>query len=190
MLPFLADALETDEAAAKEALNRLCDVLPAMRAKIGSIGVPKLAQLCSDLPNVSKRLIQLERLFPTCDVSEMVITSPHLLVDDVDAIKLELIKLQELFPEAGAEGKPGVDRMVQAVTQLLDAEFASNAIDALALSFSITKIETAKKIHANPKVALTVESASVRSRYSTSFDQTNVRENKVVLVGERRVIVL
>ena len=38
----------------------------------------------------------------------------------------------------------------------------------------------ATRIHENPRLALEVESASVRSRYSVAFDQAHVKANKVV----------
>ena len=40
--------------------------------------------------------------------------------------------------------------------------------------------DAATRIHRNPRLALEVESASVRSRYSVAFDQGHVKANKVV----------
>lgn len=78
------------------------------------------------------------------------------------------------------DGAPGVDRMVQATPQLLDAAFAAAAIRALAVSLGVDEPDAATRIHRDPSLALGVESAAVRSRYSTSFDQTNVVKNRVV----------
>ena len=40
--------------------------------------------------------------------------------------------------------------------------------------------DAATRVHKNPRLALEVESASVRSKYSVAFDQTHVKANKVV----------
>lgn len=140
--------------------------------------------MCGDLPALSRRLVNLKALFPSCDVADMVCASPHLLTEDLDdAIAPELAMLRALFPDAGSDGKPDVDRMVQAVPQLLDAAFAAAAVDALAATFGKTRAEAAAMVHAIPGLALRVESAAVRSRYSSSFDQRNVVRNKVVAGG-------
>ena len=181
VLPFLADALGCDEPAAALAVEQLCAVLPPARDRLRSIGVPTLANMCGDLPRLSRRLVELKRLFPSCDVAVMVCSGPHLLTEDLDdVIAPSLNALRRLFPEAGEDGKPDVDRMVQAVPQLLDATFAVDAVGAVATSFGKTTDEAARMVHANPRLALRVESSAVRSRYSVSFDQTNVVRNKVV----------
>jgi hypothetical protein len=181
VVPFLADALGVDDNEAASALHRLCDVLPAATKRLGLIGVPALARLCADLPGLSRRLIELESSFPNCDVASMCVQSPWLLEESCDAvIRPSLEELREIFPEAGSDGKPDVDRMVRAVPQLLDASFAAAAVAALAASLGISKNQAATKIHANPRLALEVESAKIRSRYSTSFDQGHVKGNRVV----------
>ena len=139
--------------------------------------------MCGDLPGLSRRLMNLKRLFPSCDVGVMVVCGgPHLLTEDLDdVIAPSLAALRRLFPDAGCDSKPDVDRMVQAVPQLLDATFAADAVNAVAASFGKTKEEASAMIHADPRLALRVESSAVRSRYSVSFDQTHVVRNKVVM---------
>ena len=100
-------------------------------------------------------------------------------------MRQSLEALQSLFPEAGKDGTPGVHRMVQAVPQLLDASFAARAVAELAASLGVSRAAAAARIHRNPRLALEVESASVRSRYSVAFDQGHVKANKVVPWEER-----
>lgn len=178
--PFLADALGVDEREAARAFRRLCELYPAARERAAAMGVSKLARLCSDLPGLSRRLMALESLFPECDVATMAAASPWLLELSAEDVKQSLEALQSLFPEAGKRGKPGVHRMVQAVPQLLDASFAARAAAALAASLGVSRADAATRIHRNPRLALEVESASVRSRYSVAFDQGHVKANKVV----------
>jgi len=179
--PFLADALGVDEREAARAFRRLCELYPAAKERAAAMGVPALARLCSDLPGLSRRLVALEALFPECDCAAMAASSPWLLELSADeVIRPSLEALQRLFPEAGRRGKPGVHRMVQAVPQLLDASFAERATAALAASLGVSRARAATRIHENPRLALEVESASVRSRYSVAFDQGHVKANKVV----------
>lgn len=181
LTPFLADALGVDEREASRVFRRLCEVYPAAKARAASMGVPALARLCSDLPGLSRRLVRLEALFPECDVAKMCATSPWLLELSADeVIRPSLEALQRLFPEAGEGNKPGVHRMVQAVPQLLDATFAERAVMALAASLGVSRQDAATRVHKNPRLALEVESASVRSKYSVAFDQAHVKANKVV----------
>ena len=180
--PFLADALGVDEREAARAFRRLCELYPAAKERAAAMGVISLAlaRLCSDLPGLSRRLVALEALFPECDCAAMAASSPWLLELSADeVIRPSLEALQSLFPEAGKRGKPGVHRMVQAVPQLLDASFAARATAALAASLGVSR--DARDAHPrNPRLALEVESASVRSRYSVAFDQAHVKANKVV----------
>lgn len=80
-----------------------------------------------------------------------------------------LVALREIFPEAGEEGRPDVDRMVQAVPQLLDAEFARAAVTALSASFGWTRMEAATAVHRDPRLALRVESSVLRSRQGNIY---------------------
>ena len=50
----------------------------------------------------------------------------------------------------------------------------------LAASLGVSRQDAATRVHKNPRLALEVESASVRSKYSVAFDQTHVKANKVV----------
>jgi hypothetical protein len=180
VLPFLADALGRSEEDARAAVEQLCALLPPMRARIGVVGVPALASMCADLPGLSRRLLRLRDLFPSCDVGAMACASPHLLTGDLDGFAANLTRLRDIFPEAGMDGKPDVDRMVQAVPQLLDADFAAAAVAAVATSTGTSRERAATAVHRDPRLALAVESAAVRSAYSASFDQGNVVRNKVV----------
>ena len=147
MRPCPADALGCDAAAAADRLQHLCAVLPPLRPRLGAVGVPALASMCRDLPGLSRRLLDLRQMFPTCDVGAMVCTSPFLLTEDTEAIHDSLAALRRLFPNAGRDGKPGVERMVQAVPQLLDAAFAAAAVQAVAGSFGKTPAEAAEMVH-------------------------------------------
>jgi hypothetical protein len=53
-------------------------------------------------------------------------------------------------------------------------------VSALAVSLGVSHEDAATRVHKNPRLALEVESASVRSKYSVAFDQTHVKANKVV----------
>ena len=161
-----------------------------MRARIGVVGVPALASMCADLPGLSRRLLRLRELFPSCDVGAMACASPHLLTGHLDEFAANLARLREIFPEAGMDGKPGVDRMVQAVPQLLDAEFADAAVAAVAASTGMSREKAATAVHRDPRLALAVESAAVRSAYSASFDQVTWCETKwcrVKIRGRRTI---
>ena len=84
VLPFLAEALKCDHDAAVALIDDLCSILPPMRKRLGAVGIPTLASMCSDLPGLSRRLLSLKALFPNCDIFSMVCVSPHLLSDDLD----------------------------------------------------------------------------------------------------------
>lgn len=184
VIPFLARELGCTDDQATEWLQRLVKVLPALteNGRLGKVGVKRLAKLCNDLPGVVQRLLQLKDLFPACDVGTMVSCNPFLLTEGIDIIVSGLETLRELFPFAGKDGTPGVDRMVQAVPQLLDSEFASAAMTQLKRLYGELAPEM---VHRNPLLVLQVESSSLRSRYSVSFDQAHVRANKVIPLSER-----
>ena len=106
------------------------------------------------------------------------------LYEPIDAIEHNLAELRKLFPDAGRDGKPDVDRMVQATPLLLDARFASAALDALCFSAGYaSRAAAANAVHRTPSLVLSVESASLRSAYSVNFDQTHVKRNKVIDAG-------
>jgi len=175
---------DDDEAArlAKSLVNRVCVLLPPMRSRLKTAGAPLVAEFCRDVEGLAQRLRDLRRVFPTCDVATMVCATPRLaLSDDVDELAKSLDELRKLFPKAGKDGLPDVDRMCQAVPKLLDYEFASKAIDALAASGLgyETREAAADAIHRAPILALRVESAHLRSSYSVNFDQTHVKAGRV-----------
>lgn len=183
VVPFLAEALGVTQPEAEDALAQLCAILPPVRRRgaIRKMGAPTIARLCRDLPGLSRRLLELKRVFPACDVAEMAVVSSHLLTESMeDVIEPSLAALRETFPEAGVDGKPGVDRMVFAVPQLLDADFAEKAVAAVSSSFGVDLEAATRAVHKDPRLALRVESGAVRSRYSASFDQANVVANRVV----------
>lgn len=171
-----------DEALAKSLINRACVLLPPLRSRLKTAGAPLVAEFCRDVEGLARRLRDLRRLFPTCDVATMVCATPRLaLSDDVDELATSLDELRKLFPRAGKDGLPDVDRMCQAVPKLLDYEFTSKAIDALAASGLgyETREEAADAIHRAPILALRVESAHLRSSYSVNFEQTHVKAGRV-----------
>mmetsp|Transcript_39114 Transcript_39114/g.70049 ORF Transcript_39114/g.70049 Transcript_39114/m.70049 type:complete len:320 (-) Transcript_39114:54-1013(-) len=183
--PFLAQELGCDEKMALQHLRRVLVVIPALaegKGRLAKLGVKQLASLCADVPGLVQRLIFLKRLFPDVDVGRMVSASPFLLSEDEALLEEGVDALHELFPFAGEEGTPGVDRMAASVPQLLDAQFARRAVQQLG---SLYGGDAARAVHRNPKLALQVESAALRSRYSVSFDQTHVRANKVVPLDRR-----
>jgi hypothetical protein len=183
---FLADELGCSKEEATEQLQQLYKVLPALAGSekgeaLRKVGVPRLASFCVDLPSLGIRIVQLKRLFSSCDVDTMVCDNPFLLTDSLSDLCAGLDALRELFPFAGENGTPSVDRMAQAVPQLLDPEFSRAALVKLGDVFGEG---AADMVHRNPFLVLRVESASLRSRYSKSFDQRHVRANKVVPVDE------
>jgi len=185
MAPFLAAELGCEEEEAVGALERVLAVLPALsedKGRLAKLGVPRLATLCRDTPALVRRLIMLKELFPGADVGQLAVSHPFLLTEEEAQLREGLACLAELFPFAGEGGTPGVDRMAAAVPQLLDAAFARGALAQLAVLYGDGAAAAA---HRDPRLMLQVESASLRSRYSASFDQTHVRANKVVPVEER-----
>lgn len=152
------------------------------QGRLAKLGVPRLATLCRDTPALVRRLIMLKELFPGADVGQLAVSHPFLLTEEEAQLREGLACLAELFPFAGEGGTPGVDRMAAAVPQLLDAAFARGALAQLAVLYGDGAAAAA---HRDPRLMLQVESASLRSRYSASFDQTHVRANKVVPVEER-----
>jgi len=155
------------------------------------------------LERVSSRLLSMRKIFPACDVAEMASKNPKVYLsfsssgnsvsntsnndaDDADAEKewqTEIEKLKDMFPFAGQNGLPSVDRMVQAVPQFLDSQFVQRSIQALIFSgIAKDEFDAKTKLHQNPRLVLNVESASNRSRFESAshFDQTNVKKNKVV----------
>jgi hypothetical protein len=155
------------------------------------------------LERVSSRLLSMRKIFPACDVAEMASKNPKVYLnfsssgnsnsntsnndDDDDAAEkewqTEIEKLKDMFPFAGQNGLPSVDRMVQAVPQFLDSQFVQRSIQALIFSgIAKDEFDAKTKLHQNPRLVLNVESASNRSRFESAshFDQTNVKKNKVV----------
>eukprot|EP00959_Pyramimonas_sp_CCMP1952_P278586 5824684-Pyramimonas_sp.AAC.1 len=183
VLPFLADELGCSKDEATAQLEQLKQVLPALNKKgrVAKMGVNRLSRLCTDLPRLGNRVVQLKALFPDCDVDNLVCDSPFLLTEELTNLRAGLDTLRELIPFAGTNGTPGVDRMAQAVPQLLDPQFARNALVKLE---DVYGDKAADMVHRNPFLVLKVESASLRSKYSVSFDQRHVRANKVVPVEE------
>ena len=151
------------------------------------------------LERVSSRLLSMRKIFPACDVAEMASKNPKVYLsfsssgnsdsntsgddDDEKEWHTEIEKLKDMFPFAGQNGLPSVDRMVQAVPQFLDSQFVQRSIQALVFSgVAKDEFDAKTKLHQNPRLVLNVESASNRSRFESAshFDQTNVKKNKVV----------
>jgi len=106
---------------------------------------------------------------------------------DHDALRRTLDELRALFPNAGKDGKPDVDRMAQAVPQILDVDFTRAALRAMKDSGAFgDDADPAELVHAVPSRILMVESAHLRSSFSPNFDQTHVRAGKVRASTERR----
>ena len=190
---FVAAELELDGddggvARARTRIERVMVLLPTLSqpGRLKSVGVKTLAALARDVSATAERLRALRRAFPSCDVAELVIKAPFVLYEPMDVITQNLEDLRALFPDAGRDGKPDVDRMVHAVPKLLDARFTAAALDALCASAGYDSREAAATaVHRVPSLALSVESASLRSAYSVNFDQTHVARNKVVGVDSR-----
>jgi len=178
--------------------ERLLLLLPSLRSANSANNERLVEDLLSrvGLERVSSRLLTMRKLFPTCDVAEMATKNPkvHLKfssdgdtngADEKDEREwqLEIEKLDRMFPFAGQNGLPNVQRMVQAVPQILDSEFVERSVESLIFSGLAKDAADAKtKLHQNPRLILHVESAHNRSRFESAshFDQTNVKRNKVV----------
>ena len=185
---LVAGELDVSDDEAQRRIDRVCALLPGLRKRgLGTTGALVLARWAADVDGLATSLLRLRTLFPTCDVAEMVVRTPRLLFDDDhDVLARDLDALRELFPEAGRDGKPDVDRMVQAVPQLLDVEFTRAALEALQNAMSLDTIaDAARAVHARPFLALSVESAHLRSSYSPNFDQTHVARGRVRDLTER-----
>ena len=185
---LVAGELDVSDDEAQRRIDRVCALLPGLRKRgLGTTGALMLARWAADVDGLATSLLRLRTLFPTCDVAEMVVRTPRLLFDDDhDVLARDLDALRELFPEAGRDGKPDVDRMVQAVPQLLDVEFTRAALEALQNAMSLDTIaDAARAVHARPFLALSVESAHLRSSYSPNFDQTHVARGRVRDLTER-----
>ena len=196
MATFVAAELELDDdghgdrgggvARAKKRIEHVLVLLPSLATagRLKTTGVKTLAALTRDVASTTRRLRALRRAFPSCDVAELVIKAPFVLYEPIDVIERNLAELRKLFPDAGRDGKPDVDRMVQATPKLLDARFASAALDALCVSAGFaSRAAAADAVHRTPSLVLSVESASLRSAYSVNFDQTHVKRNKVFDAG-------
>ena len=189
VLSFVADAaFDGDEDAARAAVERVEMLIPSLRAagRKASTGAATLARWARDVDALCAALVSLRRALPSCDVADFVLKTPRLLFDcDHDELKKTLDELRELFPNAGKDGKPDVDRMAQAVPQILDVEFTRAALRALRDSGAFGDADPAELVHAVPSRILMVESAHLRSSFSPNFDQTHVRAGKVARVGRR-----
>ncbi len=179
--------------------ERLLLLLPSLRSANSTANNERLVEdllFRVGLERVSSRLLTMRKLFPTCDVAEMATKNPKVYLkfsgdgetngdDEKDEREwqLEIEKLERMFPFAGQNGLPNVQRMVQAVPQILDSEFVERSVDSLIFSGLAKDAADAKtKLHQNPRLILHVESAHNRSRFESAshFDQTNVKRNKVV----------
>ena len=182
---FLAKETGWSAEETEEKLTKLVRVLPALmeeKGRLAKVGVARLSELCDDVPGIVDRLLRLKGMFPACDVGTMVSKHPFMLTEDLDVLEGGLSALRELFPFAGDNGTPGVDRMAQAVPQLLDGDFSREALEELRRLYGPA---AAEMVHRNPMLILQVESAALRSRFSVSFDQTHVKANKVIPLSER-----
>ena len=190
----------TEENGGGPMTERLLVLLPSLRSRV----VVNNERLVEDLlfrvglERVSSRLLTMRKLFPTCDVAEMATKNPKVYLkfssDDGDKTngddekdlerewQLEIEKLERMFPFAGQNGLPNVQRMVQAVPQILDSEFVERSVDALIVSGLAKDAADAKtKLHQNPRLILRGERAQpIRFESASHFDQTNVKRNKVV----------
>lgn len=185
VLSFVAEAaFDGDAAAARAAVERVETLIPSLRApgRKASTGAPTLARWARDVDALCAALVSLRRALPSCDVADFALKTPRLLFDcDHDELKRVLDELRELFPNAGEDGKPDVDRMAQAVPQILDVDFTRRALRALRDSGAFGDADPAELVHAVPSRILMVESAHLRSSFSPNFDQTHVRAGKVAL---------
>ena len=177
--------------------ERLLVLLPSLRSSANSSanneGLVEDLLFRVGLERVSSRLLTMRKLFPTCDVAEMATKNPKVYLKlaatatnlrrkDEREWQLEIEKLNACSI-AGQNGLPNVQRMVQAVPQILDSEFVERSVDSLIFSGLAKDAADAKtKLHQNPRLILHVESAHNRSRFESAshFDQTNVKRNKVV----------
>ena len=181
IVAFVAQELGVPREAVIANLKNLISVLPSLGkpGRLKALGAPSVANMCRDVNAVLERLVILKELFVNCDVDDMVVASPHLLSIEYAELLSALDELStQIFPMAGKDGTPGVDRMVQACPQLLDPSFARAAVLELDRLYGMG--EGALMIHRAPRRALEVESASIRSKYSVSFDQTHVKGNRVI----------
>ena len=181
---FVRDELGlASDADAARRLERVATLVPGLLERgYGVTGGKTLVKWAADPTALAVRLRSLRETFPTCDVATLALKTPRLVFDeDHDELRQRLEALRELFPNAGRDGKPDVDRMVQACPQLLDVAFARAALEALSragVGFD-TVADAAEAVHKWPALALKVESAHLRSSYSPNFDQAHVRANRV-----------
>ena len=97
----------------------------------------------------------------------------------------QIEKLERMFHlAAGQNGLPNVQRMVQAVPQILDSEFVERSVDALRVSGwpKTCSADVETKLHQNPRLILAwrARTTDLVSKSASHFDQTNVKRNKVV----------
>lgn len=174
--------LASDAEAARR-LARVATLVPGLLERgYGVTGGKTLVKWAADPTALAMRLRSLRETFPTCDVATLALQTPRLVFDeDHDELRQRLRLLRELFPNAGRDGKPDVDRMVQACPQLLDVSFARDALEALSragVGYE-TVADAAEAVHKWPSLILQVESARLRSSYSPNFDQAHVKANRV-----------
>ena len=177
--------------------ERLLLLLPSLRSANSANNERLVEDLLSrvGLERVSSRLLTMRKLFPTCDVAEMATKNPKVYLkfssdgdtngdDEKDEREwqLEIEKLERMFPFAGQNGLPNVQRMVQAVPQILDSEFVERSVDALIFSGLAKDAADAKtKLHQNPRVILRVESAHNRSRFESASHFRGVRIDRFIV---------
>jgi len=118
--------------------ERLLVLLPSLRSSANSSanneGLVEDLLFRVGLERVSSRLLTMRKLFPTCDVAEMATKNPKVYLkfssdDDGDTNgdderderewQLEIEKLERMFPFAGQNGLPNVQRMVICMLHLL-----------------------------------------------------------------------
>ena len=191
--------------------ERLLLLLPSLRTTTNANNNKRLVEdllFRVGLERVSSRLLSMRKIFPTCDVAEMASKNPKVYLNFSSSNsssdskiergaeedkredakierewRMEIDTLEDMFPFAGQNGLPNVQRMVQAVPQMLDSRFVQRSIQALISSkLAEDELDAKTKLHKNPRLILNVESSSNRSRFESAshFDQTNVKRNKVV----------
>ena len=165
--------------------ERLLILLPSLRTTTNANNNERLVEdllFRVGLERVSSRLLSMRKIFPTCDVAEMASKNPKVYLnfsssdsssdskiercaeeDKREDIKIErewrmeIDTLEDMFPFAGQNGLPNVQRMVQAVPQMLDSRFVQRSIQALISSKYAREGRARRENETAPKSAFDIK---------------------------------
>lgn len=146
---FASHELGCDIEGVQERMQDLVQVLPDLSKKVHHMKPGLLAALLRDTHVVAERAVRLKELLPHTNVSAMAAKQPELLLQEADAIILQVKQLRTQL------GSDKIDKIVEEYPSLLDAELVQETLDEL--SRLMPKSDPKQTLLSNPSWVTKVE---------------------------------